>query len=256
MAYTKQIWQNGESGGTAINADRLNHMESGIEQAGETASDALGTATSASAVAVDAADQADRAVDVADEARTTAQSAVTTAKGAETTANGLRTEITNAGTAAETAQHAADRAQETADSALLIRHAEFSIRNNSNVTTQTKVPFAVSAVPASTFNNDFCAATSVASEIKFTEAGVYAIDFYAGLPTAVVAGTGTAFISIRSQNESTVYAQLDLQPSSWGNSVSLGGVYLPANTVLKFVFMVGRGVSAGDATGSIRITKI
>lgn len=33
MAYVKQIWQNGPGGGTPINADRLNHMEDGIESA-------------------------------------------------------------------------------------------------------------------------------------------------------------------------------------------------------------------------------
>lgn len=30
MAYEKQEWKNGRSGGTPINADRLNHIEDGI----------------------------------------------------------------------------------------------------------------------------------------------------------------------------------------------------------------------------------
>lgn len=33
MAYSKQTWNNGVTGGTPINADRLNHMEDGIEEA-------------------------------------------------------------------------------------------------------------------------------------------------------------------------------------------------------------------------------
>lgn len=254
MAYTKQIWQNGEAGGTPINADRLNHMEEGIEQAGETASDALGTATSASAVAVDAADQADRAVDVAAEARNTAQSAVTTANGAVNTANSVTAAINRAQTAAETAHAAAELAQETADSALLIRHAEFSGRNNGAVNASTATPLAISAVSSATFNNDFCAPTSTASEIKITKAGVYAIDFYAGLPRAV---GSPSYIAIRSQDGNTTYAQLDLQSSSWGNSVNLAGMYVAANTVLKFVFLSATQIqNAGSVTASIRITKL
>jgi hypothetical protein len=254
MAYTKQIWQNGEAGGTPISADRLNHMEAGIEQAGETASDALGTATSASAVAVDAADQADRAVDVADAARSTAQSATATATNALNTASGLSDAISHAQTAAETAHAAADRAQETANSALLIRHAEFSGRNNGSVNASTATPLAISAIPSATFNNDFCAPTSVASEIKFTKEGVYSIDFYAGLPRNV---GSPSYIAIRNQDGSKSHAQLDLQSSSWGNSISIAGLYIPANTVLKFVFLSATSiVNAGSVSASIRITKL
>ena len=31
MPYAKQIWANGSAGGTPVNANRLNHLESGIE---------------------------------------------------------------------------------------------------------------------------------------------------------------------------------------------------------------------------------
>lgn len=33
MGYTKQTWVNGTAGNTPVNADRLNHMEDGIEDA-------------------------------------------------------------------------------------------------------------------------------------------------------------------------------------------------------------------------------
>lgn len=36
MSYTKQTWADGPEGGTPITADRLNHMESGIEDASNT----------------------------------------------------------------------------------------------------------------------------------------------------------------------------------------------------------------------------
>lgn len=31
MAYEKQVWKNGKDGGTPVSADRLNHIEAGIE---------------------------------------------------------------------------------------------------------------------------------------------------------------------------------------------------------------------------------
>lgn len=35
MSYTKQTWLNGPDGQTPLDADRLNHMEDGIETASE-----------------------------------------------------------------------------------------------------------------------------------------------------------------------------------------------------------------------------
>lgn len=35
MAYEKQVWKNGEDGGTPITAERLNHIEQGIADKAE-----------------------------------------------------------------------------------------------------------------------------------------------------------------------------------------------------------------------------
>lgn len=62
MAYTRQTWSNGASGGTPLSAARLNHIEEGIDTAADVADTAASDATAAAVAAVAAQTTADAAL--------------------------------------------------------------------------------------------------------------------------------------------------------------------------------------------------
>lgn len=79
MAYTRHIWQDGEEGGTPIDAKTLNEVEAGISGNSSDVTAARAVADNATAVANDAAEDAAEALATANAASATANAANATA---------------------------------------------------------------------------------------------------------------------------------------------------------------------------------
>lgn len=117
MAYTKHTWQDGEEGGTPIDAQTLNEVEDGIANADSAIGQARAAADNATAVANAAAEDAADAEATASAASATADAANATATAADTKADQALSAVASAQLNASNAVATANLAQTTAESA-------------------------------------------------------------------------------------------------------------------------------------------
>lgn len=276
MAYAKQTWQNGTSGGTPINATRLNHMEDGIAAAADDAAQALAGVTNATAVAhtaaEDAAAAAASAASAAGTASTAASTVSTAASNASTALTNANRALTNAATAdgkAVTADNKATAAQADATQALSDAAAALNSANAAHALASAAPRFAqmagstgsaaagdinvrlqrLSAVSGTT--NTFVTMTgNIDNCFTVTSAGLY--DISVRIQSSRKAfGTGAYVQIVDDANRDPVYASTQPTSDSWWVTLERTGVYIPANTKVRILFHGGSNQTY--AAGAINV---
>lgn len=148
MAYTKHTWQDGEEGGTPIDAKTLNEVEDGIANADSAIGQARAAADNATAVANAAAEDASDAVTFANDASILAAQSAETATAADTKADQALSAVASAQLNASNAVATANLAQTTAASAATTATAAASTADSAAATATAAASDAAAAVTA------------------------------------------------------------------------------------------------------------